>query len=234
VPIGKDIKMKLKLISDFTDYYDHHFDAEGDTFRRVTTDGLNRIEILDYLHQLEFTTPLCGTPLELASELEPDDKIVLHHDLYVHRGEGKTLSTMKEALKDFPETFATQFIPFNVPGTKPEVKALSWRYLQIGTEAFWLEYTSTEDWRSNVGDGDILLFFRDKTELFSDRQYDVLLKFKFPLFAVDFVPDGDKLYAVDFNIAPGVRGTGVEKLLSPKEAVKAIKTAYKLLKKEMK
>lgn len=226
--------MKLKLISDFHDYYDHQFDLEGETFRRVTTDGLSRQELLEYLQKLEFTVPTFGTVRELGSLLEPQDRVVLHHDIWAHRGDGKELTTMKEALEKYPDVLATQFIQFNVPGTKPEVKGLSWRYLQIGTESFWIEYTSTEDWRSNCGDGDINLFFRDKTELFSDHQYDDLLRFKFPLFAVDFVPDGETLYAVDFNIAPGVRGTGVEKLLPAKEAAKAIKNAYKLLKKEMK
>lgn len=225
--------MKLKLVSDFYDYYDHEFDLEGDTFRRVTTDGLSRQELLEYLQKLEFTVPHFGPVKDLAKLLEPQDRIVLHHDIWAHRGDGKELSTIQEAMVKHPDTLATQFIQFNVPGTKPEVKGLSWRYLQIGTEAFWIEYTSTEDWRSNCGEGDCELFFRDKTELFSDRQYE-LLRFKFPLFAVDFVPDKETLYAVDFNIAPGVRGTGVEKIFSPQEATKAIKSAYKLLKKEIK
>jgi hypothetical protein len=96
-----------------------------------------------------------------------------------------------------------------------------------------LEYTSIEDWRSNCGDGDIQLFFRDKTELLSDHQYKDLLIFKYPLFAIDFVPVDNEIYAVDFNIAPQVKGTGVEKVLTAKEAVDSIKKAYAKLKKDM-
>ena len=222
--------MKLKLISDFTDYWDYMMDSEGEIFRRVTTDGLNRHELLEYLQKLEFTVPCYGSVKELSAILKPQDRIVLHHDIWAHRGEGKELSTITEAILKYPDTLATQFIQFNVPGTPPEVKGLSWRYLQVGTESFWLEYTSTEDWRSNCGEGDIKLSFRDKTELFSNHQYEDLLKFKFPLFAVDFVPDGDTLYAVDFNIAPGT--APIKQLMTPREVVDAIKKAYSILKEE--
>jgi hypothetical protein len=225
--------MKLKLVSDFRDYFDYLFDNEGEVFRRVTTDGLNRIEILEYLQKLEFKTPLFGTVLELSKHLIPTDIIILHHDLNAHRGEGKQLISLEDALKEFSNVFATQFIQFKVKDMKPEVKGLSWRYLQVGTESFWLEYTSIEDWRSNCGDGDIQLFFRDKTELLSDHQYKDLLIFKYPLFAIDFVPVDNEIYAVDFNIAPQVKGTGVEKVLTAKEAVDSIKKAYAKLKKDM-
>jgi hypothetical protein len=131
-------------------------------------------------------------------------------------------------LLSHPYALASKFIQFNVPDAKPEIKGLSWRYLQIGTESFWLEYTSTEDWRSNCGEGDINMFFRDKTELFPDKSYKKMPKY--PLFAIDFVPDGDVIYAIDFNIAPGISGTGVDKLMSSIEIVESIKKAYFKLK----
>ena len=223
--------MKIKLVSDFTDYYDHHFDLEGNIFRRVTTDGLDRIGILEYLEKLEFTVPVYGTVNSL--KLKPDDLIVVHHNLRAHRGEEKELFLYQDALENYPESLGVKYIPFHADSDIPEnTKGLSWRYLQIGVESFWLQYSSVDDWRSNCGDCQIKLSFRDKTELFSDHQYDDLLIFKYPLFAVDFVPTKDKLYAVDFNIAPGVRGSGVENILNAKEAALSIRTAYEILHEE--
>jgi hypothetical protein len=208
--------------------YDSFFSLEGeDIFRRVTTDGLNRKEMLEYLQDLEFTVPLYGYVKDLP--LKPTDEIVVYHDINAHRGEGKERCKVADASR---EAFATQFIPFNVPGVPSEIQGLSWRYLQVGIESFWIEYTSTTDWRSNCGEGDTQVLLRDKTELFSDRQYNELLIFKYPLFAVDFIPAWDKLYAIDFNIAPQI-ARPVYDLTSPKDIAEAISSAYYQLKGEI-
>ncbi len=47
---------------------------------------------------------------------------------------------------------------------------------------------------------------------------------RLPLWAADFVY-GREAYAVDFNIAPGIRGSGVEKILSSTDCYKAIEQA---------
>lgn len=220
--------MKIKLLSDFRDYYDMFFDHEGEIFRRFTTDGLNRPEMMDYLCKLGFATPTYGLVKNL--KLDPKSKIVLHNDINAHRGNGKELMVLEDAMKTNLNTFATEFIKFEVPEMPVNTKGLSWRYLQVGKETFWLEYTSIEDWRSNCGEGDIKLMFRDKTELFPDYNYEKL-KFKYPLFAIDFIPTEKILYAVDFNISPGC--SPIKDVLSPMEAVNSIKKAYTLLKKEM-
>ncbi len=36
----------------------------------------------------------------------------------------------------------------------------------------------------------------------------------FPLFAIDYIISNNKLYAFDFNTAPGTRHTGIDNLLS--------------------
>ena len=123
-----------------------------------------RLLQVQYLQKLDFTVPDYDLVKNLAKKLNPLDQIVLYHDTHAHRGEGKTLSTIQDALIKHPNLLASRYISFKVPNTKSEIKGLSWRYLQIGTEVFWVEYTSTTDWRSNCGDGDINLFFRDKND----------------------------------------------------------------------
>jgi hypothetical protein len=42
------------------------------------------------------------------------------------------------------------------------------------------------------------------------------------LFAIDFVI-GKEMYAIDLNVSPGIKGTGVEDFISGKEVVAEIK-----------
>ncbi len=96
-------------------------------------------------------------------------------------------------------------------------KAVSLRHLQVGPHVFHLEYESSSSWMSNVGDGTCEVV---GVEL--DKGYHP--KIRLPLFAVDFVL-GREAYAIDFNVAPGIRGSGVEKVLDGKDACRALEQA---------
>jgi len=88
--------------------------------------------------------------------------------------------------------------------------AVSWRRLQIGHKVFWIEYTSKVSWMSNM-EGECEVIGVDTSPYFP--------AYRAPLFAVDFVLGKKDNYAVDLNFAPGIKGSGVENLLTPKEAV---------------
>lgn len=210
--------MRVKLVSDFVDYYDHWFDREGEVFRRVSSDGMSRRQMLAYLNSLGLKTPPFGTVRELWSRYGELDRqilsVVVYLDETAHRGEGKIKLPVAEAVRRYPDHLATVYIPSTPQG------AVSWRYLQVGAKVFWLEYASG-DWRSNYGGVEIRVLSREKDGYHS--------KIHLPLFAVDFVA-AERLYAVDFNVAPQVRGTGVEKLLPAREAAESIKEAFWLFK----
>ena len=58
--------MKLKLVSDFHDFYDMWFDRDGDTvLERVTTSGLSRGPMLNFLNTHGVKTVRFGTCSEL-------------------------------------------------------------------------------------------------------------------------------------------------------------------------
>jgi len=46
-----------------------------------------------------------------------------------------------------------------------------------------------------------------------------------PLLAIDFVK-ADKLYAIDYNVAPGLMGTGIEALLTPSDIFEELKVWF--------
>jgi hypothetical protein len=64
-------------------------------------------------------------------------------------------------------------------------------------------------------------------QVLAEEPPDFHTRIKRPLFAVDFVGYGGGLVAIDFNLAPGLRGTGLENVLSPSEVYRLIEVAWR-------
>lgn len=111
------------------------------------------------------------------------------------------------------EVFCSAFV-----GNPFENKGCSIRRLQVGPHVFWVEYKSSESWMSNFGEGTNEVIGVEKNAGF----HPVIRK---PLFAIDFVL-GREMYAVDFNTAPGIRGSGVEKHINCYEVEQALRDAF--------
>lgn len=200
--------MKLKLKSDFTDYYDHWFDSSGDEFRRVSTDGPTRQEMFWLFDDLGLRTPARGNVIDFHYPSAPTE-VVVYTDPIAHCGNGKLKMPYEAALEEYPDYLATEFIPCD---------SESIRELHVGNRCFRLRYKSLEDWRSNVGEGEI--------EVLGEQPFPAYrAKVPHAIFAIDFLPRparGDEL-AIDFNTAPGMRGSGIERFLPPKYVVQIIK-----------
>jgi hypothetical protein len=219
--------MDIALKSDFRDYYDHWFSQSHikhtSTFERMTSGGMDRIDMLNFLNDIGLTTPDHGYVLDvalkqyksftkhysesLARDLCQLHNIVVYTDINAHAGGGKELISTTKAAKIYPNNYCSTFVGY------PSHFGISYRYLRIGKRQFWLRYTSANDWRSNCGNVTIeLLCEEQKLEI--EGLNKVLTNT--PLFAVDFVVS-DKSYAVDYNIAPMIKGTGIEDIMTPKE-----------------
>jgi hypothetical protein len=201
------------LQSDFRDYYDHAFDRiDGNMpyreFRRYSTSGPGRLEMLRTLAR-HFRAPDFGTVEELASR--DHVLVVVYLDPNAHRGDGKRVMPIDQALQECPHCLASQYI--YRPGP-----AQSLRTLQVGRRRFVFHYQSSRNWRSNVG----VVEINPWKEIHSQSSFAAA----HPLWAVDSILDyQDTEYAVDFNLAPGLAGSGVEQLLSPTEVYQLIKEA---------
>lgn len=217
--------MNLILTTDYRDYYDHAFDQDGTEFQRMSREGLDRRSMLDFLHSRGFRTPRYGTVEEIVPRLlaEFDEciqqmaaesivDIVVHTDQTVHCGEGKVKLSAAEALVKYPQHLGVEYIPATMSGS-----GRSLRYLQVGNRRWWLEYWSLNDWRSNVGEGGCRII----TEEIPGYHHAWINQV---MFAIDFVPAGSHLYAVDFNIAPGL--APLQDVLTPNEVVGLLKGAW--------
>jgi hypothetical protein len=215
--------MKINLHSDFTDYYDDHFDKEGTTFDRLYECGPHRREMYALLEQAGYCVPRHGTVEEVAAHLirECQEKDVPMSERVVRQmtevvvysterehGADNHLVSIDDALTFFPGHYCTEYI-------RAQTSGLGWtlQYLQIGERHWWLSYTSSNNWRSNVGDA--------KVEVIEEGPRGYHGTITEPLFAIDFVP-AQKLYAIDYNIGPKLADTGIEVVLPPGKVIELI------------
>lgn len=219
----------MKLKTDFRDYYDWAIDGKGEEFVRVAAGaGPDKPEQFCIMHAAGFKTPPAGRYDELADRMHWDDGyikfVVAYTDPMSHVGEGKEMwdtnrlrnitgGRMNPDWDAYHKT-ATTFCSAYVPGPR----GVSWRRLQVGPHVFWIEYTINDDWRSNCGEGDVELLEAKLNDGYHPH-------IRLPLFAIDFVHGSKDMYAVDFNVAPGIRGSGVERHLPAVDAVSAIERA---------
>lgn len=205
--------MKLRLRTDFIDYYDGSFDREGEVFPRFARNDVDRKQIFQILKtKFKLSVPMHGTCSEMKEHFGKDDKVIVYTDPLSHCGKGKELMEFGEALYRHPNALIAEYL-------KGEARSHSLRYLSVGTKAFFLGYQSDDLWRSNCGNV--------KIEIVGNLYYK-LPCCDLPLFAIDFVKDCDVFYGVDFNSAPGIEGTGIEDVLTPLEVVDLIKDRVRM------
>jgi hypothetical protein len=211
----------MRLVSDFSDCYDHHFSLEGPEFRRVSTEGPDKRGQFALLVRAGFLTPPHGLLRDVVhtwweSEKKWVTRVVAYEDESAHRGDGKRWMSEMHYRRDGcvsrleeNERVHNLFCSAYVGGPAP-APGVSWRLLQLGRHRVWLEYWSEADWRSNVGDGGCRVIGYDGLVGYHDE-----LSLLTPLWAVDFAL-GNEAYAIDFNVCPGVGGSGAERVVPPK------------------
>ena len=219
---------RVAIVSDFIDFYDHAFcptyEAEV-VWDRRSRNELSKAEQFALLEKLGFKVPEHGTVMEVYKQLRKKFlgfaeelfglytetvNVVVYLDAFAHRGEGKILTTLGDALKNHPYLYCSAFVETQTsfPGIE---YATSYRHLQIGSKSFCLRYTGFGSWMSNhAREVEVELLFEGY-----ERRGPIRARVPYPVFAIDMVQSGPWLYAVDFNTAPGINGTGID--LSPKE-----------------
>ena len=210
---------KIAILSDFIDFYDHTFYPRGMAdaiWDRRSRNNMSKAEQFLLLEDLGLKVPEHGTVGEVYSKLKDKFsyaeaiRVVVYLDEFAHRGEGKILAILGDALRKYPHFYCSRFVQSepSFPGIE---YATSYRHLQIGRRSFWLRYSGFGSWMSNHAKEVEVEFLFERHEghgLLSSRA-------PYPVFAIDMVQSGPWLYAVDFNTAPGLGGTGIP--LSPQE-----------------
>ncbi|BDB12868.1 hypothetical protein [Acidithiobacillus ferrooxidans] len=223
---------KIRIESDFRDYYDHAFcgawETPDFTYERMSTGGMSRPAMFVAFESVGLNTPRHGLVRDLIPELKKEYagycehlnlKVVVHTSEYAHAGEGKELLAYDQAMKKRRNAFAVEFIPTALGNNH----ATSYRYLRVGTRVFWMEYESQDDWRSNCGDCSVKYLSESADTVTAEA---VFFR-ESPLLALDFLKVGQKMLAIDLNVAPGLRGTGIEKIMKPDGVYQEVQNWYR-------
>ncbi len=223
--------IKVKLDSDFVDYYDHHMDFDGDlVLSRRMKAGPNRMEMYKLLNMIGLKTPKFGMVAELYKDLGTQNggvaglkasgygklmEVVVFTDVNAHAGDGKLKMSLDEAREKFPGHFAAQFIP-----TAKTYASRTERVVVAGDYQYWLEYKSMDDWRSNAGETTIA----ELDTRFRPGLHGNIHEIKSPLYAIDFVAVGNERLAIDLNVSPGLKGTPIEDIVTAEHMAGSIKS----------
>lgn len=207
---------RVKLESDFRDYYDHAFDSEGVVWERKSETDMNRYDMFVKLQEMRLQVPEHG--ICRHADMQKHERVVVYMDLCRHRGEGKALLHSRTAAHTRAGCFCAAYLE---PDTT-SARSVSLRYLRIGHVIKWLQYSSNDTWRSNWG-----MIWIDYIEppnflrTFMDHE-------PYPMLAIDFVQAKNGLWAaVDLNTSPGLRNTPVEEELDAGQIYELIKWWYR-------
>lgn len=226
----------------YTDYYDFWFDRKDSSdviWNRNDREFPNRTEQFKIMNKhfmsivlssapQDYVVAWADTPYDMSKITGSIKDVVVYTDETMHMGLGKEILPLKEAVQKYPHCLATIFYenPFPEQG-----KSVSRRLLMIGKKPFLLEYISYQDWQSNVGDGDVNILDEEIPQQLINLSIDIMRELKSPLLAIDFVPqklNNDRIIwnATDLNLAPGLKGSGMEKKLSGKLVTEELKKSY--------
>jgi hypothetical protein len=202
--------VKVRLQSDFTDYYDHAFDNSGQIFNRIDR-GRSRLTHQDGLQLLKYLFFLPTPASDYMVRRLAGNRFILFYpsqdpfDLYAQ----KCLFDVEQG-EPPDHTLAVQFI-------EPSEQATSYRRLQIGQHAFCLKYQSDHPWDSRAGDVRI-------TE--ADLLLPQIHKYFAPLSAIDFILATDgRSYAINMTTSPRLAGTPIERMMTAQHVAGAIKAS---------
>jgi hypothetical protein len=183
---------KVKLVSDFREWYDHMFDIEGLELHRPSR-HLGRRESLNIMDAAGLRVPPSGP---ISTFWNHGDTVVVHTDEYAHRGDGKVIIDLfnfpvrSEIDKYNGMTCVKYMVDDNSFGR-------SYRHLWIGDMYFGIFYKSY-NWRSNFGDVSISL------DDYVYKPRPVFFDYMYPILAFDTVTVGGKEYYIDMNTSPGI------------------------------
>lgn len=161
----------------------------------------DRLSIFTFLQYNDYPTPDYGRVKDLCGRHDPLQYLMV----YPQSGRGLILRLV-EAERRYPDAIASVFLGDLVS------PYLITRQVQIGDRTYWCDYTC-QVWGKSTGKVVRFLAGYQKIEA--------------PLFSIDLIKKGDTTFAIDFDIIPPLRNSGLKDILSPKEVRKLIRKTEK-------
>lgn len=213
----------MRLITDYSQYYDAIFDGAGPEFHRLAfgRGGLSKRAQFELFERLGLAVPPHGTVADLALRFSPPRiwgssldpwwgetvELVVYEDEFAHGGKGKNRMPIGKAAQECPQAFASLYIP-------PARAAINFRHVRIGRIGIWLRQEGAAgEWRSNQRDSEKILVRSFHSESFPVPRV---------MWAIDFIPAPSGLMAIDFNTAPELSTLGDTSAITSEEILQEL------------
>lgn len=192
--------IKLKIESDFSDYYDFLSVNEGyiAKYVRKYSNSLHKNQAIAELRKLGVSTIPIGSVRQLQSLHK---QLVVYTDVTKHKGEGKVIMESYEAMLSYPTCLASPYF---------ENSGITNKFLQIGCRRFRIVLENS----SPLKTGRILSI----DEIQPSYNYLVGL----PIFSIDYIDTAYGMLAVDFNTVQDLQSLNMYTILQPHEVINEV------------
>lgn len=192
----------IKIVSDFTDYYDYLSDSLSTIeYSRKANNGVQRVAALNKLRQLGIKAI---DIMPVNKYISSDGKIVVYTNTSAHDGKGKKVLTVDEAKLYYSNYSASKYYE----NCKDYIK-----FIQIGKQRYTLNInrSSVEDRHSEE--------IKGITKL--PDEYNRVVGI--PIFSIDYICIENQMVATDFNEVEKLSNYGIQSFIKPEEVIKEIK-----------
>lgn len=158
---------------------------------------------------------IASTVIPKVAEAYQSDNLhfVVHLDMWSSRGESKLLMDADTCLRQHPYAFVTHFL-----GDVHSSLFSMYKFLKIGPKAYGIK-VSGDYWKAaHSSAAEVKICCESITPTYNE-------KIPYALYSIDYVIFKDREYAVDFDNAPILSGSGIEEKLSARQAATNIKDA---------
>lgn len=195
---------RLKINSDFNDYYDILSSESTLTYNRFLNGSPQRASDLKFLRRLGLKT------IELkpvSSFLMDSGYIVVYTKPNMHNGKGKKILTVGEANTLYSNFTASSYL---IPDNGYTIKVL-----QIGERRFTLVFQKANPISLDIGQ---LISITENS-----REYNRLIGL--PIFSIDYIIKNNEMIATDFNRVEKLDRLGIHNYIKPEEVINQIRGA---------
>lgn len=194
---------KIRIESDFTDYYDHLNCLDGKhigIYSRFKSEMPNKSKGLAILKALGIQTVETGAVRTLISD---SGKLVVYTNQSDHSGEGRALMRIEEAKLLYPNSLASVYFP--------EACGVTNKLLQVGSRRFRVLLS---DITGGIQKGKVVQI----DEITSAYNFAVGL----PIFSIDYISTNKGLLAITLNTVERLSDYGFENIMKPEEVINEI------------
>lgn len=193
---------RIKLVSDFDDYYDLGFCEDGIEYRRLLSERQGRGKLLTFLKSHGYPVIEFG---QVSNMVDKAEKLVV----YLNNGHGpssKIVCNSSDAFMAYRNYLCTVYSE----GTN----GFSMKVVQVGSRRFRV-MMQNESGRLEHG----------KVKSIEELPKELNKSINIPIFSIDYIPFGASLVATDFNEVQNLKDIGLDSILTPDDVLREVEIA---------